>query len=43
MCMCVGTGEILKKYNKRGCDLTTCVELNTTLLHLMKTLAFRGK
>lgn len=36
-------GDASKNYNKLGCDLTICVELNTTLLLLMKTLAFRGK
>lgn len=47
VCVCVrvwGKGErYFKNYSKLGCSLTICVELNTTLLHLMKTLAFRGK
>lgn len=44
VCVCERRGsDTSEKYNKLGCSLTICVELNTTLLHLMKTLAFRGK
>lgn len=36
-------GRHLRKKQPPGSEFNICVELSSTLLHLMKTSAFRGK
>lgn len=41
MCGVCAGGKHLRRRQPACCELTICVELNSTLLHLMKTSAFR--